>query len=124
MIPPRSTHEPLLNWKKISQDLQEAFDKALDNEPVHLSVKLITIWWTMSTVYKRTDRKFTEMPAIILYVCQKDILHRGCDDLFPEKICGFPVDVVEKARFSGDTCLKDVYTHYTLKQFDRIYTNL
>ncbi|CAB5380882.1 unnamed protein product [Rhizophagus irregularis] len=42
----------------------------------------------VSTGYKRTQGKLTEISAIILYVRQKGILRRGCD-IFPDEIRGF-----------------------------------
>ncbi|CAB5178227.1 unnamed protein product [Rhizophagus irregularis] len=45
----------------------------------------------VSTGYKRTQGKLTEISAIILYVRQKGILRRGCD-IFPDEIRGYPVD--------------------------------
>ena len=49
----------------------------------------------IGTGYKRTKGQLTETPAIILYVHQKGILRRGCGGIFPEKIRGHPVDVIE-----------------------------
>ncbi|CAG8498601.1 5919_t:CDS:2 [Ambispora leptoticha] len=93
-IPPQSAHVPLSTWKKVPRDLQKAFDEALNNElgPPFREAHYNLVG--MSTGYKRTKGKFTEKPAIILYVRQKGILRRGCS-LFPDKICGYPVDVVE-----------------------------
>ncbi|CAG8645271.1 3152_t:CDS:2 [Ambispora gerdemannii] len=94
-IPPQSAHDPLPTWEKVPQDLQKVFDKALDNELGPSFRKAHYNLVGMSTGYKKTQGKFTEKPAIILYVRQKGILRRGCGGLFPEEICGYPVDVVE-----------------------------
>ncbi|CAI2163856.1 4861_t:CDS:2, partial [Funneliformis geosporum] len=94
VIPPQSPDDNLPTRKKVPQDLQKVFDKALNYElgPSFREAHYNLVG--MSTGYKRTRRKFTKEPAIILYVRQKGILRRGCA-LFPDKICGYPVDVVE-----------------------------
>ncbi|RGB31725.1 hypothetical protein C1646_763704 [Rhizophagus diaphanus] len=105
-----SFDDPLPNSIKIPQDLEESFDEALDNE-LGLSFRekhynLVGI----GTGYKRIKGQLTNIPAIILYVRQKGILRRGCDGIFPKKICGFSVDVVEAcvatpcASFDVDYC--------------------
>ncbi|CAG8607159.1 3281_t:CDS:2 [Diversispora eburnea] len=94
-IPPQSAHDPLPTQNKVPQDLQKAFDEALNNElgPSFREANYNLVG--MSTGYKRTKGKFTKKPAIILYVRQKGILRRGCGGLFPREICGYPVDVIE-----------------------------
>jgi hypothetical protein len=79
---------------KRSKKLQKAFDEALDNELGPLFRKMHYNLVGMSTGYKRTQGKFTEVPTIILYVRQKGILRRGCVK-FPDEIRGYPTDVVE-----------------------------
>ena len=71
-----------------------AFDEALDNELGQSFRETHYNLVGMSTGYKRTQGKCTKIPAIILYVRQKGILRRGCDK-FPDKVHGYPVDVVE-----------------------------
>ncbi|CAI2177988.1 847_t:CDS:2 [Funneliformis geosporum] len=94
VIPPQNPHDPLPTWKKTPKKLQKAFDEALDNE-LGLSFRKVHYNLVgMSTGYKRTQGKFTEVPAIILYVRQKGILRRGCVK-FPDEICGYPTDIVE-----------------------------
>ncbi|CAG8632507.1 10288_t:CDS:2 [Ambispora gerdemannii] len=75
-IHPQSPDDQLPAWKKVPQDLQ--------NNLVGTT-----------TGYKRTDSKFTDTPAIILYVRQKGILRCGCGGPFPKMIRGFLTDVVE-----------------------------
>ncbi|GBC53011.2 kinase-like domain-containing protein [Rhizophagus irregularis DAOM 181602=DAOM 197198] len=90
-----SADDPLPNSIEIPQDLKEKFNEALDNE---LGLTFREKHYNLvgvSTGYKRINGQLTEIPAIILYVRQKGILRRGCGGIFPEKICGFPVDVVE-----------------------------
>ncbi|RGB28765.1 hypothetical protein C1646_672972 [Rhizophagus diaphanus] len=65
----------------------QAFDEALDNELGPSFRKMHYNLVGMSTGYKRTQGKFTEVPAIILYVRQKGILRRGCVE-FPDEIRG------------------------------------
>ncbi|RHZ76413.1 hypothetical protein Glove_198g59 [Diversispora epigaea] len=93
-IPPQGPYDPLPTRKKVPQDLQKTFDEALNYE---LGTSFREMHYNlvgMSTGYKRTQGKFTDEPAIKLYVRQKGILRRGCS-LFPDKIRGYPVDVVE-----------------------------
>jgi hypothetical protein len=90
----QSPHDPLPTLKKIPENLQKVFDEALDNELGQSFREMHYNLVGMSTGYKRTQGKSTEVPAIILYVRQKGILRRGCDE-FPDKIRGYPVDVVE-----------------------------
>ena len=90
----KTPHDPLPTWKKVPKNLQKAFDEALDNELGPLFRKMHYNLVGMSTGYKRTQGKFTEVPTIILYVRQKGILRRGCDK-FPDEIRGYPIDVVE-----------------------------
>ncbi|RIA86884.1 hypothetical protein C1645_778497, partial [Glomus cerebriforme] len=90
-----NTNDSLPSSIEIPQDLKESFDEALNNE-LGLSFReahynLVGI----STGYKQICGKFTEVPAIVLYVRQKGILRRGCDGIFPKSIRGFPTDVVE-----------------------------
>ncbi|PKC14595.1 HCP-like protein [Rhizophagus irregularis] len=90
-----SADDPLPISIEIPQDLKEKFNEALDNE---LGLAFREKHYNLvgvSTGYKRINGQLTEIPAIILYVRQKGILRRGCGGIFPEKICGFPVDVVE-----------------------------
>ncbi|CAG8713892.1 18916_t:CDS:2, partial [Racocetra persica] len=72
----------------------EAFDDALNNElgPAFREEHYNLVG--MSTGYRRTKHKFSEDPAILLYVRQKGILRRGCP-VFPAEIRGYPVDIVE-----------------------------
>ncbi|CAG8645819.1 1236_t:CDS:1 [Paraglomus brasilianum] len=93
-IPPQNPHDSLPTWKKTPKKLQKAFDEALDNELGPSFRKMHYNLVGMSTGYKRTHGKFTEVPAIILYVCQKGILRRGCVK-FPDEIRGYPTDIVE-----------------------------
>jgi hypothetical protein len=86
--------DPLPNSIEVPQDLKKKFDEALNNELGLLFREKHYNLVGMSTGYKRINGQLTEIPAIILYVRQKGILRRGCG-IFPEKICGFPVDVVE-----------------------------
>ncbi|PKY49939.1 hypothetical protein RhiirA4_466122 [Rhizophagus irregularis] len=72
----------------------QAFDEALDNELGPSFRKMHYNLVGMSTGYKRTQGKFTEVPAITLYVRQKGILRRGCVE-FPDEIRGYPTDIVE-----------------------------
>ncbi|RHZ79844.1 hypothetical protein Glove_140g20 [Diversispora epigaea] len=84
-----------LNLPRISRDLQEKFDEALDNE---LGTSFRELHYNLvgiSTGYKRISGKLTNISAIVLYVNQKGILRRGCGGIFPDKIRGIPVDVVE-----------------------------
>ncbi|GBB96397.1 hypothetical protein RclHR1_27420002, partial [Rhizophagus clarus] len=103
-------NDSLPNSIEIPQDLKKKFDEALDNE---LGLPFREKHYNligMSTGYKRINGQLTEIPAIILYVRQKGILRRGCGGVFPEKICGFPLDVVEACTatpcigFGIDTC--------------------
>ncbi|RIA91632.1 hypothetical protein C1645_736967 [Glomus cerebriforme] len=84
-----------LNLPKIPQDLQDKFDEALDNElgPSFREIHYNLVG--MCTGYKRIGGKITSTPAILLYVKQKGILRRGSGGIFPDKICGYPVDIVE-----------------------------
>ncbi|CAG8618504.1 15720_t:CDS:2 [Acaulospora morrowiae] len=93
-IPPQSPHDPLPTWKKTPKKLQKAFDEALDNELGPSFRKMHYNLVGMSTGYKRTQGKFTEISAILLYVRQKGILRRGCVK-FPDEIRGYPTDIVE-----------------------------
>ncbi|PKC08463.1 hypothetical protein RhiirA5_416889 [Rhizophagus irregularis] len=61
----------------------------------------------VSTGYKRTQGKLTEISAIILYVRQKGILRRGCD-IFPDEIpyqkdveLGSSIGIAESRETSG-----------------------
>ncbi|GBB86478.1 hypothetical protein RclHR1_12900005 [Rhizophagus clarus] len=80
--------------KEIPKNLQKAFDEALDNELGQSFREMHYNLIGMSTSYKQIQGKFTEVPAIILYVHQKGILRRECD-IFPDKIRKYPVDAVE-----------------------------
>ncbi|RIA95502.1 hypothetical protein C1645_757415 [Glomus cerebriforme] len=93
-IQQRSSYHSLPTLKKVPKELRKAFDEALDNELGQSFREMHYNLVGMSTGYKRTQGKLTEIPAIILYVRQKGILRRGCD-IFPDKIRGYPVDVVE-----------------------------
>ncbi|CAB5370740.1 unnamed protein product [Rhizophagus irregularis] len=93
-IPPQNPHDPLPTWKKTPKKLQKAFDEALDNELGLSFRKMHYNLVGMSTGYKRIQGKFTEVPAIILYVRQKGILRRGCVK-FPDEIRGYPTDIIE-----------------------------
>ena len=64
-IPPQNPHDPLPTWKKVPKNLQMAFDEALDNELGLLFRKMHYNLVGMSTGYKRTQGKFTEVSAII-----------------------------------------------------------
>ncbi|PKY61195.1 hypothetical protein RhiirA4_550880, partial [Rhizophagus irregularis] len=90
----RSLHDSQSTLKEIPKKLQKAFDEALDNELGQSFREMHYNLVGVSTGYKRTQGKLTEIPAIILYVRQKGILRRGCDK-FPDEIRGYPVDVVE-----------------------------
>ncbi|RHZ79829.1 hypothetical protein Glove_140g17 [Diversispora epigaea] len=92
-----------LNLPRIPQDLYEKFDEALDNELGTSFRKLHYNLAGISTGYKRIDGKLTNIPAILLYVNQKGILRRGCGGIFPDKIRGIPVDVVESCL--GKPCM-------------------
>ena len=103
---------------EIPQNLKEHFDRALDNE---LGLSFHEKHYNlvgMGTGYKRIKGQLTEIPAIILYVRQKGILRRGSGGLFPEKIYGFPVDVVEAsaaipcAKFKESNSEKGISTIY------------
>ncbi|GBB96769.1 hypothetical protein RclHR1_02830005 [Rhizophagus clarus] len=87
--------DPLPNSIKIPQDLKRNFDEALDNELGFSFREKHYNLVGIGTGYKRIKGQLTDILAIILYVRQKGILRRGCDGIFPEKIRGFPVDVVE-----------------------------
>ncbi|CAG8711726.1 12634_t:CDS:2 [Funneliformis mosseae] len=90
----QNPHDPLPTWKKVSKDLQKSFNEALDNKlgPSFCETHYNLVG--MSTGYKRTQGKFTEIPAIILYVRQKSILRRGCVK-FPDEIHEYLTDVVK-----------------------------
>ncbi|CAB5199226.1 unnamed protein product [Rhizophagus irregularis] len=102
-IQQQSSHHSLSTLKKVPKELRKAFDEALDNELGQSFREMHYNLVGMSTGYKRTQGRLTEIPAIILYVRQKGILRRGCD-IFPDKICGYPVDVVE-------ACVATPYGH-------------
>ncbi|RUS12823.1 hypothetical protein BC937DRAFT_86921, partial [Endogone sp. FLAS-F59071] len=79
----------------IPLELRNAFDKALDDE---LSIETCKKHYNLvaiSTGYKITGGKITDIPAIILHVKKKGIQHRGCPGLFPKIIRGFATDVQE-----------------------------
>ncbi|RHZ52113.1 hypothetical protein Glove_465g29 [Diversispora epigaea] len=88
-VPPQSARDPLPTWKKVPQRFTENNELGRSFRKGHYNLV------GMSTGYKQTQDKFTEKPAIILYVRQKGILRRGCCGLFPRKIREYPVDVVE-----------------------------
>ncbi|CAG8470819.1 459_t:CDS:2 [Scutellospora calospora] len=117
--PPQTPYDPLPSRKKVPENIQKAFDDALNNElgPSFREAHYNLVG--MSTGYKRIRRKLTEIPAIILYVRQKGILRRGCEGLFPNEICGFPVDVVEARvatpyRYHGEELCRDYQDEISL----------
>ncbi|CAG8673685.1 8205_t:CDS:2, partial [Acaulospora morrowiae] len=65
-IPSQSGFDLLPTYKKVPQDLQKAFDKALDNElgPSFREANYNLVG--MSTGYKQVQDKYTDKPAIIL----------------------------------------------------------
>ncbi|RUS16801.1 hypothetical protein BC937DRAFT_90797 [Endogone sp. FLAS-F59071] len=79
----------------IPQQLRDAFDEALDEELAMEIRKKHYNLIAISTGYKIIRGELTTIPAIILYVKQKGIEHRGSPGLFPTEIRGFATDVVE-----------------------------
>lgn len=79
----------------IPQELRDVFNEVLDKELAMEIRKRHYNLVAISTGYKIIRGELTNIPAIIVYVRQKGIEHRGGPGLFPTEIRGFATDVVE-----------------------------
>jgi hypothetical protein len=115
-IHPQNPDDPLPVWKELPQNLQKAFDEALDNELGRSFREAHYNLVGLSTGFKRIGNKLTNTPAIIFYVRQKGFLRRGCVS-FPEMIRGFPTDVLE-------ACIPTTCGNYGAKYCKKYQSNV